>query len=158
MKVFVSVCSLLMLLSVFRLSVANESGQDQLKGFASDGCSLFPDGWLNQRGLWCACCLAHDIAYWRGGTQDERFQADKALAACVLEKTGNGALADLMYNGVRFGGHPIFPNWYRWGYGWPYGRGYRRLSELEVGLVTQHLDAYEKSPQPYICQAQDVAK
>jgi hypothetical protein len=49
-----------------------------LHDFKSDGCSLFPDGDLEHRDLWCDCCFAHDITYWRGGTQQERKQADEA--------------------------------------------------------------------------------
>ena len=76
-----------------------------LHDFTSDGCSLFPNGSIKDRTLWCECCFAHDIAYWRGGTAEERKQADKVLQVCVRERTGDKALADLMYNGVRAGGH-----------------------------------------------------
>jgi hypothetical protein len=55
----------------------------------------------------------------------------------VLEKTGNKALATLMYEGVRFGGSPYFYNWYRWGYGWGYDRKYQALTPDE----RQHADA-----------------
>jgi hypothetical protein len=52
-----------------------------------------------------------------------------------------------MYTGVRLGGLPIFPVWYRWGYGWDYGRGFQSLSRHEDQLVTAKLQQY-KSTQP----------
>jgi hypothetical protein len=99
--------------------------------FTSDGCSLFPDRRLVLRGDWCDCCLRHDVAYWRGGTEAEREAADQALRACVHERTGDPVLAGMMYAGVRAGGSPAFPTGFRWGYGWPEGRGYAPLGAEE---------------------------
>lgn len=113
-----------------------------LHDFSSDGCSLFPDGNLEHRDLWCDCCFAHDIAYWQGGTQKERRQADETLRDCVLDRTHNKALALLMYDGVRTGGHPVFPTGYRWAYGWSYGRGYKALTEEEQQQSKEKLNAY----------------
>jgi hypothetical protein len=92
-----------------------------LSPFTSDGCSLFPDKDYQRGDSWCACCIEHDYAYWKGGTDAERLAADRALAECVRKSTGDSALAQLMYSGVRAGGSEVFPTWYRWGYGWPYG-------------------------------------
>jgi hypothetical protein len=113
-----------------------------LKDFTSDGCSLFPDGTIGDREKWCECCLQHDIAYWRGGAEQERKTADEALRACVLKRTGDKALAETMYLGVRAGGHPVFPTWYRWGYGWKFGRGYKPLTEQEQRQVREKRDDY----------------
>jgi len=115
-----------------------------LHDFKSDGCSLFPDGSLEHRDLWCDCCFAHDIAYWRGGTQEERKRADETLRDCVLDRTHSKALAVLMYDGVRTGGHPVFPTWYRWAYGWSYGRGYKALTEEEQQQSKEKLDQFFK--------------
>jgi hypothetical protein len=121
-----------------------------VKDFTSDGCSLFPDGTIGDRGKWCECCLQHDLAYWRGGTEDERKRADEALRACVLARTGDKALSETMYLGVRTGGHPVFPTWYRWGYGWKYGRGYKPLTEQELRQVREKHDDYaRKHPAGY---------
>lgn len=122
--------------------------------FTSDGCSLFPDGTPKDRTLWCDCCFNHDLAYWRGGSADERNQADKDLRACVLQRTGNKALAEMMYDGVRVGGSPVFPTWYRWGYGWKYGRGYTPLTEEEQKQVADMLDSYRKSHPSGYCRRQ----
>ena len=116
----------------------------ELADFESDGCSLFLDGTFENPELWKDCCRVHDLAYWRGGTQEEREQADLAFKRCVEKKTGNPELAGLMYEAVRTGGEPYFPTWYRWGYGWPLGRGYQELTEEEVKLVEQKLTVYQQ--------------
>ena len=107
------------------------SSGGELRPFTSDGCSLFPDASLISSDDWCSCCFQHDLAYWRGGTAEERQAADQQLQNCVQEKTGNHALATMMYEGVRFGGSPYFYNWYRWGYGWSYDRKYQTLTAEE---------------------------
>jgi len=127
-----------------------------LQAFTSDGCSLFPDGTIGDRATWCECCLQHDIAYWRGGTGDERKKADEELRACVLVRTGDKALADAMYLGVRAGGHPVFPTWYRWGYGWPYGRGYKPLTKEDLAQTRLKIGDYWKNhPAGYCSEKTD---
>lgn len=124
-----------------------------INNFTSDGCSLFPDGTLKAKALWCDCCFKHDLAYWRGGSNSERKQADRELRACVLDHTENSVLAETMYKGVRSGGGPVFPTWYRWGYGWQYGRGYQVLTEQEQKQVADKLEIYQAShPQGYCRQ------
>jgi hypothetical protein len=114
----------------------------ELSDFTSDGCSLFPDSSLIHADDWCECCLEHDIAYWRGGTEAERLAADKALRDCVLQQTGDAQLAEAMYIGVRMGGSPYFKNWYRWGYGWNYARKYQTLTKEEKALAEAKLQAF----------------
>ncbi|MDH5545160.1 MAG: FAD-binding oxidoreductase [Gammaproteobacteria bacterium] len=123
----------------------------RLSEFASDGCSLFPDGDFKDPNAWCDCCVQHDMVYWRGGSEAERVDADLALKHCVEQKTGNRPLAEIMYQGVRFGGSPYFPNWYRWGYGWQYGRGYAPLTDEERLQVTRRMAAYYKNPPAKQC-------
>lgn len=132
---------ILPLFACFILAPGPASAAD-LHDFTSDGCSLFADGSPRYRDLWCDCCLDHDIAYWQGGTRKDRKRADEALRQCVFERTNSRALADIMYDGVRAGGHPAFPTWYRWGYGWAYGRGYAPLTEQEKQQARKKLDAY----------------
>ncbi len=133
------VVSLLML-----LLTAGCDSNEQLSQFSSDGCSLFPDESLISHHNWCACCLEHDIAYWQGGTQQQRLTADMALKNCVLEKTQDAVLAKIMYEGVRVGGSPYFYNWYRWGYGWPYERKYQALTKREQVEVEKHLSDFQR--------------
>lgn len=141
--------SIILIIAISLFTTASASAAD-LDDFMSDGCSLFPDGDFKERAKWCDCCLAHDISYWRGGTKDDRKRADEKLRDCVLKRTGSKALADLMYNGVRTGGHPAFPNWYRWGYGWKYGRSYAPLTEQENQEASRKLeDYYARHPSGY---------
>lgn len=129
----------LALLALLALAACGGRG---LRPFYSDGCSLFPDGVPGDPRRWCDCCFAHDIAYWRGGTRDDRERADVALRKCVLAKTNDPRLAAVMYDGVRLGGAPVFPNWYRWAYGWPYGRTYEPLTEAEAAQAEARLAEY----------------
>jgi hypothetical protein len=115
---------------------------EQLQDFSTDGCSHFPDGTLSNPKLWCACCITHDKAYWQGGTFQQKRKADKQLRQCILQKTNNKLLADTMFAGVTVGGLPIFPMWYRWGYGWQYGRGFKKLNQYEQHQVGNKLGKY----------------
>lgn len=114
----------------------------ELKPLTIDGCSAFPDGTIEQQSLWVGCCIKHDIAYWQGGTYNQRLEADKALEQCVSQ-VGEPEIARLMLTGVRVGGSPYFPTSFRWGYGWPYFRGYKALSRVEKELVVEKLRALQ---------------
>lgn len=103
---------------------------EELRPFTSDGCSAFPDGTFEQNELWLTCCTEHDRAYWQGGTYSERVLADDRLQQCVAA-VGEPEIATLMLAGVRVGGTPYLPTKFRWGYGWPYLRGYKALTEKD---------------------------
>lgn len=138
----------LLILAAFTAGCTSDSG---LSPFTSDGCSLFPDSSLITRDDWCSCCFQHDLAYWRGGTYEERQAADARLRDCVEEKTGNAALASLMYQGVRFGGSPYFYNWYRWGYGWSYDRKYQSLTSEERLHADELVEEYFATVKKPVC-------
>jgi hypothetical protein len=106
------------------------AGPSAIKPFTTDGCSLFPDH-LPGKGPYCECCVQHDFAYWRGGTSQEREAADEAFRQCVERSSHDARLARAMYLGVRAGGSPHLYTWFRWGYGWPYGRFYTALTAEE---------------------------
>lgn len=111
--------------------------QPGLRPFVSDGCSWFPDRALVGKADWCSCCLAHDLAYWKGGTEEQRRQADRQLRDCVATKTGDAILAENMQAGVRAGGSPALPTPFRWAYGWPAGRGYQPLDGDEAAEASR---------------------
>ena len=113
----------------------------EIKPFTTDGCSVFPDGTLNDNSKWLECCIRHDLAYWKGGTFDERKKADDELEQCVADM-GEEKISLLMHTGVRFGGSPYFPTWYRWGYGWPMFRGYQTLTEEENQQAQKQLEVF----------------
>jgi len=122
----------------------------EIKPFTTDGCSSFPDGNIEQQSLWVNCCIRHDLAYWKGGTYEEKLQADKSLESCVTE-VGEPEIAAIMLAGVRVGGSPFFPTSYRWGYGWSYPRGYKSFLLLiticnlgvMVGLTREVTNRYQ---------------
>ena len=127
------------------------STDSALDPFTSDGCSLFPDASLISAADWCGCCVEHDVAYWKGGTAEERAAADARLRDCVVERTANTTLADAMYRGVRVGGSPYFYNWYRWGYGWDYERKYQALTQAEAETAAALLARYRAAGAPGVC-------
>jgi hypothetical protein len=115
---------------------------DDLKPFTTDGCSSFPDGTLEQASLWANCCIRHDFAYWQGGSYEERLAADEELESCVAG-VGEPTIASLMLAGVRVGGTPYLPTSYRWGYGWPFMRGYKPLTAEEKLEVRKELELFQ---------------
>ena len=115
---------------------------DDLKPFTTDGCSSFPDGTFEQASLWASCCIRHDFAYWQGGTYEERLDADEELESCVAG-VGEPTIASLMLAGVRVGGTPYLPTSYRWGYGWPFMRGYKPLTAEEKLEVRKELESFQ---------------
>lgn len=115
---------------------------EEIKPFTTDGCSSFPDGNIEQQSLWVNCCIRHDLAYWKGGTFEEKLQADKSLESCVTA-VGEPEIAAIMLAGVRVGGSAFFPTSYRWGYGWPYPRGYKSLSIEEKTEAKKKLEMFK---------------
>jgi hypothetical protein len=123
----------------------------EMQPFSTDGCSMFPDRSLINKSDWCSCCLAHDLAYWRGGTADERLKADQDLKTCVFAAYGKEELADLMLAGVRAGGGPYFFTPYRWGYGWRFGRLYEPLTAAEEAQYSAQRALYISSNPDLTC-------
>ena len=119
---------------IISLGLASASVLADLQPFSTDGCSRFPDGTSRQPTLWRDCCVAHDAAYWAGGDWHSRIVADQQLEHCVIEKD-QSLVGNIMFLGVRVGGSPFWPTRFRWGYGWPYGRGYQPLSKAELRQV-----------------------
>jgi len=127
---------------IFFLFAAGCSYPGALRPFTTDACSLFPEGLPGHKNLWLQCCTDHDRAYWLGGTYSERRATDKQLRQCVA-RVGKPAIAELMLRGVRVGGSPWWPTSFRWGYGWPYGRGYQEVTAEEEDEALQLLRAPE---------------
>ncbi|GLS24853.1 hypothetical protein [Marinibactrum halimedae] len=119
-------------------NLESNSAPLELSPFHSDGCSWFPDGNFSNQTLWQQCCFHHDLYYWRGGTEAERRHADNELAHCVTQ-LGQPQVAQMMLRGVRVGGMPYWPTHFRWGYGWPYSRGYAPLNHSETQMINEQL-------------------
>ncbi|MBM4385617.1 MAG: hypothetical protein FJ091_19895 [Deltaproteobacteria bacterium] len=97
--------------------------------FRFDGCSW----WLDRFGEsdWRHCCEEHDYAYWCGGSAEDRKRADAKLGECVASVTSPG-YGELMRLGVRVGGHPAVPLYFRWGYGHAYSGRYPEAKPPEA--------------------------
>jgi hypothetical protein len=125
------------------------AGNAEIDDFTFDGCSMVPEGLPCDPDLWCECCLTHDIAYWKGGTYNDRLNADRALKKCVTEKSRSAAIGELFYVGVRAGGSPYYNTSYRWGFGWEFGRGYKSLTPEEEAIADEKIQLFfEENPDP----------
>ncbi len=85
--------------------------------FKSDGCSLWFDNWKGIC-LYPACFL-QDLKYWSGypGEDVERLIADAELMIHVARLLSSTAMPEIMFLGVRVGGHEIFKRSFSWGFG-----------------------------------------
>lgn len=108
----------------------------QIEPFTTDGCSVSPEGTPSDKSAWVHCCLEHDIDYWIGGSQAQRKKSDQDLQACI-DKAGFSQVANLYYLAVRNAGTPWLNTPWRWGYGWPFKHGYRRLTTEQRKSVEQ---------------------
>lgn len=122
--------------------ISGQNLENKLKPFSTDGCSKFPDGipYFNAT-KWRNCCIEHDIAYWQGGTKEQRKRADESLSQCVVG-TGEYAIGKAMYYGVRIGGYVGFPTSWHWGYGWTMSRDYSVLrpeEQLQVDTLIKNI-------------------
>jgi hypothetical protein len=137
-------------------STARQPNDLAIAPFATDGCTMFPDRAPDGGADWCSCCVAHDLAYWRGGSAGERRQADAVFEACVRRSANSGLLAALMFAAVRISGGPYFNTSFRWGYGWPYYRPYGALTAEEAAaadaLEHDYLSQHPASPCPSAAQ------
>ena len=87
--------------------------------FKQDGCTLFPDSilWSN----FSQACLEHDIAYWYGGTEEERKVADQNFKSAVADSGKAGYVLQVpIYLGVRLFSDTWLTKLFdaNWGFGW----------------------------------------
>ena len=86
----------------------------------TDGCTGWPDDVVLN------CCIDHDMAYWCGGSREDRKQAVAALRDCVVAAYGEWpgpVLGWMMQAGASSAGSPHLPMYWRWGYGHAFGGG-----------------------------------
>ena len=100
---------------------------------------VFGNGTLSHPNLFLDCCVQHNLDYWKGGTEIERFLSDKQLKICI-EDTKQLEIARLMYEAVREKGNleTLDDLKYYWGYGWRKKREYGKLSsdeQMQVGML-----------------------
>ena len=81
----------------------------------SGGMSAIWGKLFNSTPPWEGCCDIHDQPYAKGGTVEQRKQADINLMVCVAQ-SGYPLWAVAMWCAVRFGGVPWLPMPWRWGF------------------------------------------
>ena len=130
--------------AAFRSCLLAAPRTDEILPFSTDGCSLVPP--FLEKPAWRACCIQHDIAYWRGGQREERLQADLALKHCFAQ-AGDPYWGAVFYRAVRLAGGPDSAAYYRWAYGWPFYMGYDALNTAQQRSASEALDAYQREQQ-----------
>ncbi len=110
--------------------------ENNLREFITDGCSMAPNGTLSRPSSLLKCCVEHDYLYWKGGSSQERLQADEGLRSCVTAAE-TPALGKLYYSAVRVGGSSVFKTSFHWGYGWTQLRGDKTLTQSESDQVIE---------------------
>jgi hypothetical protein len=87
------------------------------KPFKSDGCT----GWVNEwRGISIySAGFRHDLKYWAGYPNEdvERLIADAELMIDVARLLNSTEMAEVMFRGVRIGGHEHLNAAFSWGFG-----------------------------------------
>jgi hypothetical protein len=131
-----------LVLLVTLASIASPShGEEIVRGFVTDGCTMFPEGTPQNPQLWADCCLEHDLRFWAGGTLAARDRADLRLRDCVAERADQRT-AQMMYLGVRMGHlSPVKIPSGQWGNAWA-RPGFRRLSPEEIRQIEELLPEY----------------
>jgi hypothetical protein len=113
--------------------------------FKSDGCT----GWVNEwRGISIySAGFLHDLKYWAGypGEDVERLIADAELMIDVARLLNSTTMAELMFKGVRMGGHEHLNAAFSWGFGRQKTSGPLRLTPAKPAAPS---DAAETTPAP----------
>ena len=128
-----------------------------IKPFETDGCSSSPDGTGPNGVSWRHCCVEHDKDYWVGGTSEQRLASDERLKKCIGD-TGYTGYARVAYSFVRAAGGPYQDVSYRWGFGWPYGRGYlpKNKEQLINGFIWSQAEVFSKPELFDSCELQET--
>jgi hypothetical protein len=87
------------------------------KPFKSDGCTGWVDSW---HGVDIdPACFLHDLKYWAGhpGEEVDRLVADAELMIDIARLQNSTNMAEVMFHGVRVGGHEGLKSSFSWGFG-----------------------------------------
>jgi hypothetical protein len=109
---------------------------NKLTPFVSDGCPRLAKMISYPReDHWSLCCVEHDKSYWKGGSLDEKQQADSSFHSCVSER-GSADAARLMYYGLRSVQKSSQVK--NWGYGWVIPRNTSAHTPEEIIEIKKH--------------------
>lgn len=115
--------------------------QNVLSPFTTDGCSKAGDTGLriidgNEFEInWRHCCVAHDIWYWKGGTEKQRSKADSNFYQCLRGAGMGKTKAQAFYVAVRLGQNFLDKSIFRWGNGWKYLRAYAPFTKSDLKQI-----------------------
>lgn len=84
--------------------------------FSTDACSFWPNSMAGRD--WGACCVAHDAAYWCGGTAEMKAEADRVLRECI--ETIQPGMGYATWAAFKATHHSYLPLPWRWGNAYPY--------------------------------------
>lgn len=95
----------------------------QQEVYISKSCGFFAGDVSDQV---AGCCNDREKAYFDGGTYDLKLDVDAAFKQCVNQAPDNLTFLSRATFFLRpHFGFPFVHTPWRWGNGWPFGRGYR---------------------------------
>lgn len=134
-----------MKLSILLFMLTLAANAQVIKGFETDGCTMYPDGTSDNPTLWYHCCLEHDLRYWVGGDKEDQKIADLKLKQCV-RKVSSSFRAELIYRGIRLGHLSPIKSKYKWGWGWRHPRRFTPLTVNEKVEALRMLESENIDP------------
>ena len=102
----------------------------ELRPFCTDGCSVVG----NKTKTSFKCCVEHDIAYWSGGTREDKYRADGRFYQCLLRTEGQ-RVAEAYSAAVALYGDPY------WGLDWIDRPRFKKLTDEERCVVAMSTPA-----------------
>ncbi len=119
---------------------------NKLKPFVSDGCPRLAKMISYPReDHWQLCCVEHDKSYWKGGSLEDKQQADSAFHSCVSER-GSPDAARLMYYSLRSVQKSSQVK--DWGYGWIIPHNTSAHTPEEIAEIKKHEDQIDRNRVP----------
>ena len=135
-------CVFILLLPLFGFAKGEE--MELSHPFKTDFCTGWLDGTFEYD--WSECCLKHDLAFWAGGTLEDRNAMDKNLRQCVRDKA-NDFYATIIYFGVRAGRYsPVKLESKKWGNAWGKEFTKRELTTREIQQLENSLRYHPDLP------------
>ena len=114
----------------------------ELKPFCTDGCSVVG----NQTYTSFLCCVQHDLAYWAGGSEVDKYRADGRFYNCLM-KTETPEMAESYSTAVASFGDPY------WGLDWIGRPRFQALSDEEKKVVKRIVP---RIPEKTVCKPGEV--
>lgn len=98
----------------------------KLLPFCTDGCSVVG----NKTSTSYVCCVHHDLAYWAGGSREDKYRADGRFYQCLL-KTEGKKVAETYAGAVALYGDPY------WGTDWLGRPRFKKLTKEEKAILEE---------------------